>query len=97
MAFSFVFLLTSCSKGSAKNADKTINYNLAAEPGTLDPQVAADTSSVTVIQALFEGLTRLDANDKPVPGLPQSGTLTQTARNSPSRCVPTQNGPIRSP
>ncbi len=63
-----LFTLAGCKKGGAKNADKTINYNLSAEPTTLDPQVAADTPSIIAIQALFEGLTRLDANGKAIPG-----------------------------
>jgi oligopeptide transport system substrate-binding protein len=72
LAAAMVFSFTACHKGKAKNAGKTINYNLTSEPTTLDPQIASDTSSLTVIQALFEGLTRLDANEKPQPGVAES-------------------------
>lgn len=64
-----VFTFAGCKKSGTKNADKTINYNLSAEPETLDPQVAADTPSIIAVQALFEGLTRLDASGKAVPGV----------------------------
>ncbi len=42
-------------------------FPLGAEPAMLDPQMAQDDASVTVLCALFEGLTRLDNNNKPIP------------------------------
>ncbi len=42
-------------------------FPIGAEPATLDPQMAQDDASVTVLCALFEGLTRLDNNGKAVP------------------------------
>ena len=68
MAFSF----TACHMGKAKNAGKTIHYHLASDPTTLDPQIASDTPSLVAIQSLFEGLTRLDAKEKPQPGVAKS-------------------------
>lgn len=47
---------------------KGFRFPLEAEPKQLDPQVSTDASSVTVIAALFEGLTRLDAEGQAVPG-----------------------------
>ncbi len=66
-----LILLTfsSCQKKGPSNADKTFSYQLAAEPKTLDPQIAADSSSVIAIEALFEGLVRLDTDQKPYPGV----------------------------
>ncbi len=69
--------LAGCKSGGAKNADKTINYHLSAEPETLDPQVASDTPSIIAIQALFEGLTRLDADGKAVPGAAEKWTSAE--------------------
>ena len=43
-------------------------FPLGGEPKQLDPQSATDTASVTVLSALFEGLTRLDENGEPQPG-----------------------------
>lgn len=61
--------LSACGNKQAKNADKTINYNLSAEPETLDPQIASDSPSLIVVSALFEGLVRLDANGNATPGV----------------------------
>ncbi len=47
---------------------KGFRFPLAAEPKQLDPQVSTDPASVTVIAALFEGLTRLDAAGQVIPG-----------------------------
>lgn len=47
---------------------KGFRFPLAAEPQQLDPQVAADSASTAVLSVLFEGLTRLDATGKAVPG-----------------------------
>lgn len=68
LVVSILFPFSACHGGKAKNAGKTINYHLTSDPVTLDPQIASDTPSLTVIQSLFEGLTRLDANEKPQPG-----------------------------
>lgn len=72
LAAAMVFSFVGCKKSGPKNANKTINYNLSSEPATLDPQIAVDTSSITVIQALFEGLARLDAQGKAQPGAAES-------------------------
>ena len=55
--------------GKAHNAGKTINYYLNSDPTSLDPQVASDTSSLVVVQSIYEGLTRLDAGEKAQPGV----------------------------
>ena len=56
--------------GCSKNKDGTgggFRFPIAAEPKGLDPQMATDDAAVTVLCALFEGLTRLDADGKAVP------------------------------
>lgn len=72
LLLAMLFTLTACKAHKAKNADKTINYNLASDPQTLDPQIATDTPSITAIQALYEGLARLDAKENAIPGVAQS-------------------------
>ena len=42
-------------------------FPLDREPAQLDPQVSTDVSAVTVLSALFEGLTRLDDQGQAVP------------------------------
>jgi oligopeptide transport system substrate-binding protein len=39
---------------------KTLYWNLGTEPPALDPNIATDTTSIQVIQALFLGLTDFD-------------------------------------
>lgn len=63
-----------CADKEPSNANKSFQYHLTAEPKTLDPQVANDESGVILIQALFEGLTRLDAQGNPQPGVAESWT-----------------------
>lgn len=72
LAAVMAFTAAGCRSGKAKNAGKTIHYRLAADPQTFDPQIASDASSLVVIPSLFEGLTRLDADDKPQPGVAAS-------------------------
>ncbi|KRQ86152.1 Oligopeptide-binding protein OppA precursor [Caloramator mitchellensis] len=59
-----VSLFAGCAKGGG--AGQTIKYNLGAEPATIDPQLNSAVDGATVIVNTFDGLTRLDASDKPV-------------------------------
>ena len=61
--------LAACEDSEPSNANKSFQYHLASEPKTLDPQIAEDESGIILIQALFEGLTRLDADGNAVPGV----------------------------
>ncbi len=58
-------VLTGCGDDGT---GRGFRFPLAAEPTQLDPQMATDTSSVTLLAALFEGLTRLDTTGKAMPG-----------------------------
>lgn len=56
--------------GCGKNNDGSgggFRFPIDGEPSALDPQMARDDAAVTVLCALFEGLTRLDENGKAVP------------------------------
>lgn len=67
-----IALLTAgCSQkqDDLKNGEQVITYNLGAEPETLDPATATGKAEATVQMAVFEGLTRLDKDNKPVPGM----------------------------
>ena len=66
--------------GCRKNKDGTgggFRFPIAAEPTGLDPQMATDDSAITVLCALFEGLTRLDNSGKPSPP-PPTGRCPRT-------------------
>ena len=69
-----VFLCCSCKEDGSGSSNKTIRFNLAAEPQTLDPQIADDYSAMVAIEALYEGLVRLDAENQPYPGVAESWT-----------------------
>ena len=68
-------------------------FPLEAEPVGLDPQTATDTAAVTVISALFEGLTRLDQDGNVVAGAADwsvsddQKTYTFTLRDSYWSCL----------
>ncbi len=49
---------------SIKRAENSIRMNIKDEPQTLDPRKARDLNSITLMKMLFEGLTRLDCNEK---------------------------------
>ena len=56
--------------GCKKNKDGLgggFRFPIAAEPTGLDPQMATDDAAVTVLCALFEGLTRLDNSGNAIP------------------------------
>lgn len=72
LAAAMIFSFSACKKGGPQNAGKTIRYSISADPTTLDPQIAADTPSIIAVEALFEGLTRLDANENPQPGVAET-------------------------
>ncbi|WP_319402335.1 peptide ABC transporter substrate-binding protein [uncultured Anaeromusa sp.] len=63
-----VLTATGCSRQPQQTAN-TLRYVLEAEPATLDPaKSTAIPESLAELQ-LFEGLTRLDAKDRPLPGV----------------------------
>ena len=63
-----LFLLCTLVGCGDDGTDKGFRLPLDGEPSQLDPQTATDASAVTVLSVLFEGLTRLDADGKAVPG-----------------------------
>lgn len=52
--------------------DQTLALNLSAEPPSLDPNLATDTTSALVINNIFEGLVHLDNDGNPLPGAAES-------------------------
>ena len=63
-----ILTLTACN-GNAGGANKDFSYYLDSAVTSLDPQTAKGTDSMRVINAIFEGLCRLDANGRAVPGV----------------------------
>ncbi|RUT47944.1 peptide ABC transporter substrate-binding protein [Paenibacillus anaericanus] len=48
-------------------ADQTLRINLSAEPPTFDPGQAQDSQANTVLNLMYEGLTRIDDSGQAVP------------------------------
>lgn len=55
---------------------QTFRFNLYLEPVTLDPALSSDGTTSTIIEAMFEGLVRTNANGKVEPGVAESWTLS---------------------
>jgi ABC-type oligopeptide transport system substrate-binding subunit len=68
LALAVVVALAACdvrpggNVGQTPAARQALQRGLGAEPGTLDPQLAADNAALTVVADLYEGLTT-EAND----------------------------------
>lgn len=52
------------SKEEATTEGKTLNLAIASEPPSLNPQLSTDTQSGSILNGLFEGLTRVDSEGK---------------------------------
>lgn len=61
-----VLCAVSCGCARTSPYGQGFRLPLTSEPLQLDPQIATDRASVTVLRSLMEGLTRLDETDVPV-------------------------------
>lgn len=69
--------LTAWNVGAQADEPLTLHINLGEDPPTLDPALATDTTSVTVIEQLFIGLVDLDDDTAEVrPELATSWTVS---------------------
>lgn len=67
-----MLFFTSCSDGT----DAELYYPLYADPVSFDPQIAADNASKIVVFNCFEGLVRVDADGKIIPGVATSWEIS---------------------
>ncbi len=65
----FITLAAGCGKSGPGGTDQVFRYGLETEPATLDPAKSTAIPEYLVELQIFEGLTRLDAKDQPVPGV----------------------------
>ena len=70
MALCLLCTLAACGKD--KTANRTFSYPLSSEPKSLDPQICGDADTATAVGSLYEGLVRLGADGKILPGVAQS-------------------------
>lgn len=71
------FTLFGCEKDEPHPENEIIEYTLASEPLSLDPQIAADYSSVLLITNLFEGLVREASDGSIKPGAARSWDVSE--------------------
>lgn len=62
-------LFVGCGKDKAANEGQKFVFNLGEDPETIDPTLNTSANASTIIVNAFEGLTRLDENDKAVAGV----------------------------
>jgi len=79
-------LAVGCGSGSDAGSngsgviDQVININWGAEPPSLDPGLATDTTSGDVITNIMDPLVKLDKDLQPVPNLAKSWTVSDDGR-----------------
>lgn len=54
-----------------------VTHNLASDPKTIDPALNAAVDGHQVIQSAFEGLCRVDENQKAIPGMAESWEISE--------------------
>ncbi|GAA0086355.1 peptide ABC transporter substrate-binding protein [Clostridium sp. CTA-7] len=58
-----------CGKDNSVDNGRKLIYNLGSDPETIDPTLNTATEAGTVIDNTFEGLMKLDENEKAIPGV----------------------------
>lgn len=66
--------------GEAGETEQVFRMNLFSEPPSLDPAASQDNNSFTVLGAIFEGLTRLDADAQVQEGMAESWTVSEDGK-----------------
>ena len=70
-------LFTGCGQ---KGAGESFTFDLAASPKNLDPQMASDNASLTVVGNIFEGLLVKEADGDIVPGVAEDYSVDKSGR-----------------
>ncbi|MGE5549426.1 MAG: peptide ABC transporter substrate-binding protein [Bacteroidota bacterium] len=61
-------------------AEQYVRFNAGSEPQYMDPSRSTGVPEGHVQLALFEGLTRLDKNDQPIPGIAKSWVVSKDGK-----------------
>lgn len=69
-----ITLATGCRQSS--DNEPVLRYALEAEPATLDPAKSTAIPESLIELQIFEGLTRLDAHDQPIPGVAEKWEIS---------------------
>ncbi|GAB6170411.1 peptide ABC transporter substrate-binding protein [Clostridium carnis] len=68
-------VLAGCGNKSAAEGQKLV-YNLGEDPETIDPTLNNSSGAGTIISNAFEGLMKLDKNEKAIPGIAEKMTVS---------------------
>nr|MBA3348767.1 peptide ABC transporter substrate-binding protein [Actinomycetota bacterium] len=68
---------TTAEGGSAEAADQTITVNWGAEPPSLDPGLATDTTSSGILLSIMDPLLKLGEDLEPIPMLAESWDVSE--------------------
>jgi len=74
-AFLTVFTLSACKSEEVQAEDVVLNWNIGADPRTLDPGLNGASDGGDVINNTFEGLVR-EKNGEILPGMAESWTVS---------------------
>jgi len=73
--------MTACQRSGSNAKEQTLTMNLGvAEPETLDPAKSTGVAESTILLNLHEGLTRLDKDGKPTPGIAETWDISEDAK-----------------
>ncbi|GAA0075786.1 peptide ABC transporter substrate-binding protein [Clostridium sp. CTA-5] len=65
------------AKKAAEKGGQVLTYNLNADPKTLDPALNNAVDGAIVLVNTFEGLCKLDENDKAIPGVAEKWDISK--------------------
>jgi oligopeptide transport system substrate-binding protein len=68
----------------APAAEQVITINWGAEPPSLDPGLASDTTSAAILLNIMDPLILLDDNNKPLPSLAESWEISEDGKPGPA-------------
>jgi oligopeptide transport system substrate-binding protein len=77
--FSLLAVLLSLVGCTAKQ-DNIVKVNIGAEPQTLDPRKARDLQAMTIAKMFFEGLTRINIENKPELAIAKKVDVTEDGK-----------------
>ncbi|MCH9626226.1 MAG: Oligopeptide-binding protein OppA [Chlamydiales bacterium] len=72
-----LIVASACSHSKKIPSSQKLRLNIFTEPPTLDSRKATDSTSMNVIQMLFEGLTSIDENHTPYPAAAETITVSE--------------------
>ncbi|MDV4150624.1 peptide ABC transporter substrate-binding protein [Clostridium sp. AL.422] len=66
-----------CGNSDSGDGGRKLIYNLGADPETIDPTLNTASDAGSIIDNAFEGLMRLDENEKAIPGVAEKMEVSE--------------------